>query len=336
MTYLLGVDGGNSKTDYLLCRNDGTFVDILRRPTCSHEHPGVGYDGMQNKMQSHLNDLFAKNNITVNEISAAAFGLAGADLPDQHLELKQRLTNIGFKKFDLGNDGILGVKAMADTGVCAINGSGTVIVGIDNTGTQLQVGGIGPLSGDYAGGSHIARKAIEAIYSHYYRMGNYSPAFPKLMEIFEIKTPSDLPTHAISQDARIWQSAKEIISIVDSHAAEDDDVCKTILDDVGINCGEGVAGCIRNLNFTGDITIVKAGSIWTKLKYQGMSKIFEATIKQTTTHSIKPILLDAPPALGAVFWAKVLQSGNCDTQYRDDMRNFLTTDKYENLVKAEQ
>jgi len=335
MTYLLGVDGGNSKTDYLLCREDGTFVDILRRPACSHEHAGVGYDGMQKKMQSHLNDLFAKNNITVKDITAAAFGLAGADLPDQHKELKQRVANMGFQKFDLGNDGILGVKAMADSGVCAINGSGTVVVGIDDTGAQLQVGGIGPLSGDYAGGSIIARNAIEAVYKYFFRVGPYTNVYYKIMDVFGINSPADLPTHVISQSGRIWESAKEIIEIVDDSAAAGDEVCKKILDNVGINCGEGVSGCIRNLFFAEEVTIVKAGSIWTKLKYQGMSNIFKSVIKRNISQSFKITLLDAPPALGAVFWAMELINGNCDAKYREDMQKFLTTEKYEKLVKAE-
>lgn len=335
MKYILGVDGGNSKTDYLLCREDGTFVDILRRPTCSHEHVGVGYDGMQVKMQSQLNDLFEKHNITVSDISAAAFGLAGADIPVQIVELTKRVQNIGFTNFAIGNDGILGVKAMAEAGVCSINGSGTVVVGINEAGEQLQVGGIGPLSGDYAGGNHIARQAVEAIYKHYYRVGGYSNAFEKIMAIFGITNPTDIAAEVISSGGRIWQNAKEIIQIVDKSAANGDRVCQQILNDVGVNCGEGVSGCIRNLNFKQEITVVKAGSIWTKLKYAGMHESFEAVIRSNTVGQVKFTLLDAPPALGAVFWAKGLQSGKVDANYRQEMQRFLTVEKYEQLVQGE-
>jgi N-acetylglucosamine kinase-like BadF-type ATPase len=329
--YVLGVDGGNSKTDYLLCRDDGTFVDILRRPSCSHEHEGVGYDGMQEKMQSQLNDLFAKHNITVNSLSAAAFGLAGADVPEQIANLNQRVRNIGFTNFGLANDGILGVKAMAESGVCSINGSGTVALGIDENGDVLQVGGIGPLSGDYAGGGVIARNAVEAMYKHYYRVGKYSEAFPPLMESMGIKHHSDLFVK-ISESGYYWRNTTDIVKIVDAAATNGDEVCQKILDDVGVNCGEGVAGCIRNLHFTREITIVKAGSIWTKLKYPGMANIFEAVITQNISQPIKPVLLNAPPALGAVFWALELANGKLDENYRQQMTNFLTVDKYEELV----
>lgn len=335
LKYLLGVDGGNSKTDYLLCKEDGTFVDILRRPTCSHEHVGVGYDGMQVKMQSHLDDLFVKHNISAADISAAAFGLAGADIPIQIEELTKRVQNMGFDNFALGNDGILGVKAVADAGVCSINGSGTVVVGINSAGDQLQVGGIGPLSGDYAGGSHIARQAVEAMYKYYYRVGDFSSAFVSIMGVFGITNPSQLAAEVIANGTRIWQNATQIIQIVDSAAVNGDQVCATILDNIGINCAEGVSGCVRNLKFTQGVTVVKAGSIWTKLQYGGMRTNFENIVRSNTDQDVNFIVLDAPPALGAVLWAMGIKHGSVDAAARSRMQEFLTIEKYEQLVQGE-
>ena len=329
--YILGVDGGNSKTDYLLCKSDGTFVDILRRPTCSHEHAGVGYEGMQAKMQSQLNDLFTKHNIGVEDIVATGFGLAGADTGEQIENLIERVKNIGFKNFGLANDGILGVKAMASSGVCSINGSGTVSLGIDDTGNVLQVGGIGPLSGDYAGGGVVSRDAVEALYSYHYRVGKNSTAFPKLMEVLKLTCPSQIFTK-ISESGYMFAEAKEIIQTIDACAAQGDEVSQKILDDVGQNCGEGVAGCIRNLQFNGAVSVIKAGSIWTKLKYTGMADKFRDTIAQYIDLPINHMLLDAPPALGAAFWAMELAHGNVYEDYRVKMQNFLTVDKYEELV----
>ena len=37
MKYILGVDGGNTKTDYYLFDTDGNFIDMYRGGTCSHE-----------------------------------------------------------------------------------------------------------------------------------------------------------------------------------------------------------------------------------------------------------------------------------------------------------
>ena len=80
MKYVLGVDGGNTKTDYFLFDLSGNHVDSIRKGTCSHEALRDSYAGTKRVMTEHLNELFSRNNITVDDIAGAAFGLAGADV----------------------------------------------------------------------------------------------------------------------------------------------------------------------------------------------------------------------------------------------------------------
>lgn len=333
--YLLGVDGGNSKTDYLLCRADnGEFVDILRCPTCSHEAFSDGFDGMETAMKSQLDMLFDRNNIKADDVAVAAFGLAGADLPGQIDELKKRVKKLGFERFVLANDGILGVKAITKSGVCAVSGAGTVIVGIDSCGNVLQVGGIGHISGDYAGGGHIMRTGVAAAYSHIYRMGVASAVFPRILDIIGVTDVADLPT-VMSNGRLLLQNMTEIITAIDTAAMNGDAVAKKILDEAGINCGEGVCGCIRNLGFDDDVTVVLAGSIWNKIKYPGMIDNFKATIAANSSSQCNFALLQAPPALGAIFWAKEIHDDGMDNQeYRRKMLEFLTLERYDELVKG--
>lgn len=332
--YLLGVDGGNSKTDYLLCRADGEFVDILRCPTCSHEAFKDSYDGMEAAMKSHLDQLFRRNNIAVGDIAVGAFGLAGADLPGQIDELNKRVSRLGFNRFVLANDGVLGVKAVAKSGVCAVNGAGTVVVGIDDSGKMLQVGGIGHISGDYAGGGHIMRTGISAVYSYFYRTGAKSAIVPKVLEILNVTDPANLPT-IINYSHLIRQHMTEIITVIDRAAVDGDAVAKKILDDVGVNIAEGVCGCIRNLAFSDCVTIVMVGSIWNKIKYPGMMDGFKATVSANVLIPCQFKLLQAPPALGAIFWAKEIYD-NTDAlgPYRKKMLDFLTLQRYDELVKG--
>ena len=62
--YIIGVDGGNTKTDYLLFDTDGNFVDGLRSGTCSHEGLKDSFDGSYRVMKEQLEILFNRNNIT--------------------------------------------------------------------------------------------------------------------------------------------------------------------------------------------------------------------------------------------------------------------------------
>ena len=54
MKYILGVDGGNTKTDYLLYDVEGNFVDGLRSGTCSHEGLKDGFEGAYRVMNERL------------------------------------------------------------------------------------------------------------------------------------------------------------------------------------------------------------------------------------------------------------------------------------------
>jgi len=331
--YLLGADGGNSKTDYILATEDGEFVDIIRSGSCSHEYRNMGFDGMETAMREQLNTLFTKHKLTVSDISSAAFGLAGADLPFQIDELEKRLHNIGFDKFALANDGILGVKAVSKAGVCAINGSGTVVVGINDVGRIFQVGGIGPLSGDFAGGYHIAREVITAVYAAAFRDGKPTNMTEPVFKLLGIKHKYDLP-FAISTYRFDAEKAKDFIKIADEAANKRDKAAVSILTSVGENCAQGVMGCIKELSFAGIVTVVKAGSIWNVIRSHVMEQAFESYCDCSYSNSLCHILLKSPPAIGALFWAKELNGDTVTSEYRDKIRNFLTTEKYAELIKT--
>ena len=95
--YIIGVDGGNTKTDYLLFDTEGNFIDGLRSGTCSHEGLKDSFDGSYRVMKEQLEILFTRNNITVKDIAGAGFGLAGADVPYQKKKLNEIITKIGFE-----------------------------------------------------------------------------------------------------------------------------------------------------------------------------------------------------------------------------------------------
>jgi N-acetylglucosamine kinase-like BadF-type ATPase len=286
---------------------------------------------MQETMQEHVDTLCNKNNIKVTDIAAAGFGLAGADEPGQIVELTKRVRNIGFTNFEVANDGVLGVKAVSSSGICSINGSGTVSLGIDDTGKLLQVGGIGDLSGDAAGGGHISAMAIKMVYRYFFRTGQKTSMAPGVLEIFNLKDPADLHA-AINSYGWRAASTRALIQLADKEAQKGDAVAAKIFDDVGISCGEGVVGCAQHLTFNNEIVVVKAGSIWNVIGYTGMVDNFMRVIREGCKLPVRFELLETTPALGALFWAKEILDGTIDPQYRKEMRQFLSPEKYNELA----
>ena len=328
--YFLGVDGGNTKTDYLLCTVEGEFVDVYRAGTCSHEHFENSYDGMEQAVREQLAVLLDRNNIAVDDIASAGFGLAGADLPSQYVELKKKVEAIGFKQYGLANDGILGIKGASDSGVglCVVNGTGTVVLGIDQKGDILQVGGVGPLSCDFAGGTFIRDQIMTKLYQFYYRCGESSIMFEPILQLLDTKQ-EDLLT-VVSDWNHLNKHTVEIIQLAANAALSDDAVAKKIFDDVGENIGQGAAGCINRLSFSDTVDVVLVGSIWHKVPYEGMLKTFVATTEAFSSKKCNPIKLEAPSAVGGVLWAKEIADGCLvPANYRKNLIEAISMEKYE-------
>jgi len=334
--YFLGVDGGNTKTDYLLCTIEGAFVDMYRTGTCSHECFDDGYDGMERAMGEQLSALLTKNGITTQDIAAAGFGLAGADLPGQVKELKNRVEKLGFDCYGLFNDGLLGIKAASDSGIglSAVNGTGTVVIGADEKGQLLQVGGVGPVSGDNAGGGYIVQQIMCLLYSHYFRCDIGSPQypssamFPKLLELLNAN-PDDLLS-VISDYDLVQKNAVDIIQIANQAAHAGDLLAENIFDNVGSSIGFSASGCIKRLSFEGigtldnPLEVVLVGSIWNKVNYSGMPAVFSDTIYHITGKECRLIYLNVPVAIGGVLWAKeIADNASVTSSYRQNLTNSI-------------
>ena len=59
--YVLGVDGGNTKTQYFLYDGDGNFVDGIEAGTCSHEALSDSFAGTRLLLGTRRHFLFPRN-----------------------------------------------------------------------------------------------------------------------------------------------------------------------------------------------------------------------------------------------------------------------------------
>lgn len=301
MKYLIGVDGGNTKTDYLLYDIDGNFIDGIRSGTCSHEAKGLGFDGAYRVMKENLEKLLSRNNLKITDVAASCFGLAGVDVPYQKKALEEVVEKIGFTNYIVLNDGFLGIKAASPNGVgvCSINGTGTVNVGIDNNGKYFQVGGIGYLAGDEAGGSFLARRTVQAAFNSCFRSGKKTKLVEDVFKMYEISSKYEF------SDAVVLKSIDStyLIKTLCKRANEGDEVAIEILETAGKNMALSIVGVIKELDFSQPIYVIQAGSVWAKATSDKMNNKFKEIIETLTNKKCEYIILKEPPVLGAIIWA---------------------------------
>ena len=308
--YVVGVDGGNTKTDYLLFSTDGRLAGHIRDGSCSHEH--VGYEKAIEIIKRNIGRLLEKNNLTLADLKAGAFGLAGMDNHEQHARLNELLKTIGLPRFEADNDSFLGITGGTSKGygICSINGTGTVSGGVDPRGNRLQVGGIGPLSGDDAGGSYIAHCGIRAVYDSFYRCGKPTIMAKPTSKLLGITSPQEIFYAIGTQERKLGSTA--MTRIVFSAAKKKDAPALEILCESARQLAKTSAGCVRGLRFDEEVEVVLAGSVWVKAESDELFNFYKSHMAALLPEKkLKYKILKEPPAMGAVLWALSLCGVDC-------------------------
>jgi N-acetylglucosamine kinase-like BadF-type ATPase len=303
--YIIGVDGGGTKTDYLVFTQEGEWVDSLRVGSRSHEVLTGGFAEAEEMILSDLEHLWKKHSIAKSQIAAAAFGMAGIDTPAQLTKIKEILNKAALNKYVVANDSILGIKAGCPSGVgiCSINGTGTVASGINEKGEILQIGGIGFATGDSAGGNYIASLTIRAVYDYYFRCGSKTILVDQIMNLFAIADPMEIPNVISDRFYTDRNLDKIIVTYLFQAANAKDEVAMGIVQEVADQLAKSVSGCMLGLDFKGIPDIILAGSVWTKSDCPLLLSHFKDSVFRYTGKNISPTPLQVIPAAGAVLWA---------------------------------
>ena len=255
-------------------------------------------------MKDGVSRLLDRRALKPEDIAAAVFGLAGVDTPNQKENIEKIVAEMGFSRFKVVNDSFLGIKANTEKGygVCSINGTGTSCGAIDKRG-NLQVGGIGWIVGDDAGGGYIARLAVRSVYLAAYRMGKATSLTDIVMGKLGVSDKYYLMEAISEAVTKRKMDYTDLTLAVFTEAEKGDAVAQEILRSVGVSCAQAVSGAILNMDFDPPVEVVLAGSVWVKGASPIMIKAFEDEIAKNVQKEFRVLFLEVPPATGAVIWA---------------------------------
>jgi N-acetylglucosamine kinase-like BadF-type ATPase len=309
--YLLGIDGGNTKTDFVLADSSGNLVDWLHVGTCSHEQLPGGYDEAAKILDSWIGLLCEDNHISRSDIVAAVMGLAGIDTSEQLLAMIQSTRCLSLPNLVLMNDVFPAIKAATSDGcgICSSCGTGVVTGGIDNKGNVLQVGGIGHAVGDRAGGMFLASEALDAVYAERMRNGPVTSMTAPIMEILCVSKNEQFIDTISDKFYKKNIPPAIFVRILFSEADRGDPVALDIVKRAAHNMADSVIGCYRNLVFDTHVDIIMTGTVWTMAETPKLSQIFKSRILDYI--NIKHCFLNfvLPPVSGAICWAMQLYKG---------------------------
>lgn len=306
--YVLGVDGGGTKTHCMLTDLNGNGIDSLLWGPTNHDSMKDSYVGLKRELNGLFKSLMERNSINLDDIEFSVFGMSGVDTRKQHKIISGILQDIGLSKFILCNDAYLGIKAGSKEGwgICAINGTGCTVAGIDKSGNSTQIGGFGSLTGDKGGGGYLGMRLIQAVYNNLYRGYPQTGMKDFLFKTLGITDKEDFIENLKRDLDQKTIRLKDFNRFVFEAANEGDEVALDILRDIGKSNAASINYLISTmeLNESNVLDIILAGSIHVKGENSTIIDTLKKTVLDKNSNlNINFKILMVPPVTGAIAWA---------------------------------
>jgi N-acetylglucosamine kinase-like BadF-type ATPase len=304
MKYLIGIDGGGTKTDCAVADLSGKIIQQSTGKPSNFMVIGVE-EAIENIFALIEENLFALEG-DFADVKQIVIGTAGAGRDEDALLLEK-----GFKDY-ADQEGIhfKGVKVLSDAhialegafpasaGCILIAGTGSILFGKDESGTIHRVGGFGRLIGDEGSGYSIGRKALNAVSKASDGRGEET----LISELLDAKMNSGTSINIINKVYNEKLDVASVAKIVIEAAAEGDPIAEDILDEEADELVLHIRSLLNKIN-TKNLNVAFSGSLIDNKNYY--SDLLKRKIKSTLP-KIKVIQPAFPPLGGAILFAKRL------------------------------
>ncbi len=170
--YIIGIDGGGTKTVALLASESG---DVIAEEVGDATNLNViGFDQAIKTILQLIKTVSSKESKSLQNLDVIVLGLSGAGRPkdqdrvSEGLRKLARSSRLKFNRIIVETDARIALEGglRGAPGIIMIAGTGSIAFGKDTDGTIYRVGGWGRCFGDEGSGYFLGRKALTAIARH--------------------------------------------------------------------------------------------------------------------------------------------------------------------------
>ena len=297
MRFILGVDGGGSKTVALLADETGRVIGRGTGGSCAFQ--ALPEKDVRQSLRDAVNGAFAQAGIPVQPAAVLGLGISGVDRPGDHIKVQRFLNEEHLAQENIVvNDGelLLWCGALRGWGIGVISGTGSIVIGRDPAGRFARAGGWGYRFGDEGSGFMIGTEALRAVARADDQRGPQTLLTRLVLEHWGLEKPCDLIPYVYQGNLPYAQVAR-LAPLVGSAAARGDAVAVEILEQAARDLIQTVAAVCRQLDFTGSVPTALGGGtlLHTQQLRAGLIRgAAEAGVR------MEPLELANEPAQGAV------------------------------------
>jgi N-acetylglucosamine kinase-like BadF-type ATPase len=306
--YILGVDGGGTKSQLALFNESGKCVNLSTCGTLNHECMAGSFEELGVVLPDMVLNLLKKSLIDVSDLAYGVFGIAGADTKAQHRYIAEIIQGTGIGNFTLYNDAFLGVAAGCPDGVgiCAINGTGSTMAALDYSDKPFQLGGMGLFTDDCGGSTWYGEQVIGEVYNSLYKKRKPTLLKDMLFEHAFLEPTDDYLEVLIEKIDGTEVFMSDFNRFVFEAAAQGDETAFGILKRSAEHYAGGIAYLAESMDFPHDkpLHVVFAGSVFVKEKVQILPTLIKERVGELLNgREAGFFVLDTLPVAGAVLWA---------------------------------
>jgi N-acetylglucosamine kinase-like BadF-type ATPase len=299
VAYLVGVDGGGSKTAALLAGPDGAVLG--RGSAGSSNHRAVGLERACAALDRALRAAFADAGLEPDpgRVRMACIGLAGVGRPGDPLPFQawaaRRWPGMPVE-FVSDARLVLAAGTPAGWGVAAIAGTGSIAYGRGPDGGEARAGGWGYLLGDEGSGYHIGLAALRAVVRAADGRGPETPLAGLILEAWGLGSVSEL-VGRVYRPRRSNAEIAALAGLVERAAAGGDPVARDILKQAGEELALAADVVAGRLGLSGPVPCALAGGVLVRGEWVARAFLAAAARLGRPLAPVQPV---TEPALGAV------------------------------------
>ena len=320
MSLFLGVDGGGSKTAFVLTNDAGQVLAEAQTPSCYYFGDGIGL--VEHVLGHGISEICRQAAVEPRSITQAFFGLPGyGEVSADMVQLNAIPGKIlGHDRYTCGNDMICGWAGSlggAD-GINVISGTGSMTYG-ERNGRGCRVGGWGELFGDEGSAYWIAVRGLNA----FTRMSDGRLPRGPLYDAFKARVGISGDLDLIDVVMNRWQGRRASIADLSKTVVEadlrGDPTAAAILMEASAALVEIVNATRDNLGFgpADSVPVSYSGGMFTAdVLRRGFEKMLLA---QSARYELRVPAFD--PGLGAVLYAAKQANEPLSEEARRNLRS---------------
>lgn len=329
MTYYLGLDGGGTKTYALLSDERGNVLGKGKSGNGNHQ---VNAARAAASIREAAFGAIADAGLGLEDIQHTYFGLAGADREADYQILHPMIRELGFTKYTINCDTMIGLRAGTNRpyGVALICGTGTNAAGRNPYGEHYQCGGFDYMYGDFGGGGSLNIEVFRSVIRSWDGREQSTHLTPLLLKMLGYDNVETMFNDFLDHGKHVPTDAARLLF---EAAALNDDVALEILHRQGVELGKSAVAVIRKLGMEKNaFDVVLAGSLLTRGDQGWMSPLIEQAVKSVAPKAAI-VTLATEPVVGAVWSAMESDGLILGSEIYDKMKGYREFEAIKQIIR---